>query len=668
MAVINKMVEDVIEQNMLDYGAYIILNRAIPDLRDGFKPGQRRILYTMHVEKAVKFTKSANIEGAVMKIHPHGSTYGTMVNMVQKDRNLTPLIIGKGNFAQATSRDIQPGASRYTEIKLSEAAQEMLQGLNKNLVDFVPNYDGTLMMPEVLPVKYPVILTQPSNGVALGMASTIPSFNLGELTAAIGKYIKEGTKSLLIPDFATGGYIINNKEAFKKINIEGSGSIYLRGKAEIDGNEINITEIPYTTTREAIIDKIVELNKAKKLPEIVEVKDLTGLKGMRIYIRCKRGTDAKIVLEKLYQLTPLQSSFSTNLNVIVNKQPKVLGVWEVIEEWIKWRKETIVRGYKFDIDKMSKELHFLRGLEKVLLDIDEAIEIIRRAPADEIEPRLMEKFDIDEIQAKHVADMKLRNINKDYIINKLKDIVKLEETIADYNDIIVNDSRQNDLVIEGLNEVSSKYSTERKSKVIEVNMEKVKQVKKKIEEAPNFPVKLFITKQGYVKKMGLHAELEEQYVKPGDVIVNSFVTNNISELLVFGDDCCCYKLKISDIEESTNKTLGVFIPSLCEVTKIVGTSVLDDTHKFIIIGYDNNKINKVKLSSFSGNRKKLANSLAKNANVVGILTYKDEGKFIFKTTTTAFKIPTTKYDAKERYTQGVFGPRKGVLTQIRMTE
>lgn len=658
------LAHELVRDNMMDYGAYVILQRAIPDLRDGLKPVHRRILYTMHLQKATKFVKSANIEGAMMKIHPHGSTYDTMVNMTQKDRFAVPFVTGKGNFGQATSKNIAAAASRYTEVKFSDLGLEMLDGLNRDLVNFVPNYDGTMTMPEVLPVKFPAILTQASSGVAYGMASSIPSFNIKELSSAIKKYLIEGKKTLLIPDFPTKGFVVNQNEVFKRINLEGHGSVQLRGKVEVDGLNVVITEIPYSTTREAIVEKVVEMSK-DKFKEVAEIKDLTDLKGMKVRIRFKRGTDMKIAVEKLFQLTPLQSSYSTNLNVLINGSPKVMSVWQVIEEWLKWRKATIVRGLKFDVAKMKKELHFLKGLEKVLLDIDKAIEIIRKSKEEEIEPNLMNFFGIDETQSKSVADMKLRNINKDYILKKIKDIAKLEEDILNTEYIIGSNLKQSEIIISDLERIANKYGVERQSKIINVNAEKVKAVKKKLEEVPDYPVNIFITKEGYVKKMGLHASRDEQYVKPGDEIVEAYTSTNRSELLVFGADKCCYKIKISDIEESTNKALGTFIRTLCDVKDIVGYSVLDANHKFIIIVYDNNKVAKIKLDSFEGNRKKLANSLAKNLNVVGILTFIDEGKFIFKTTTTTFKVPTSKFEMKERWTQGVYGPQKGKVIQVR---
>jgi DNA gyrase subunit A len=667
MGVTNVKADEYIRDSMLDYGAYVILQRALPRFEDGLKPVHRRILYAMWLEKAVRLTKSANIEGAVMKIHPHGSTYGTIVNMAQKDRQSLLLINGKGNFGQTTSRDLAPAAARYTEIKLSEPSVEMMKDLNKNLVDMIPSYDGRIMIPDVLPVKFPLVLTQASSGVAYGMASSIPSFNLKELANGMIKFIKEQKKILLVPDFATKGYIVNDKEIFKKINLEGSGSVRLRGKAEIDGLNIFITEFPFSTTREAIVDKIVELSKTK-LKDVAEIKDLTGLKGTKVRVRFKRGTDMKLALEKLYQLTPLESTYSTNLNVLMNGLPKQLGVWDLIEKWIEWRKSVIVRGLNFDIAKMKKELHFLRGLQKVLLDIDKTIDIIRHSEAQNIEPNLMSEFKIDEEQAKAVADMKLRNINKDYIIKKIEDIESLEEKIEDMEYTVNSNPRQNAIVIKDLEDVRDKYGVERQSKLIEVNNEKIKAVKKKLTEVPNYPVKLFVTEQGYVKKFQYNAMEEDQYLKPGDKIANTFHSFNNAELLIFGDDSCCHKIKISDIEETTNKALGVFIPSLCEVKNIVGSSVLDDIHKFIIISYNNNKIAKIDLSSFKGNRRKLANSLSKTEKVIGMLTYKEEGKFIFRTTTSAFKIPTSKYELKERWTKGTYGPRKGVAKSIEMAE
>lgn len=664
MQIATKNVENVIQDNMMNYGAYVIFQRALPDIRDGLKPGQRRILYTLLLEKATKFTKSANIDGAVMKLHPHGSSYDTMVKMAQKDRQHNPLVVGKGSFGNVSSKEDTPAAARYTEVKLSEMAYEALKDLNKNLVDFVPNYDGTMTMPEVLPTTLPWILTMPSKGVAYTMASDIPSFNPTELCNAIIKHIREGVKTLLIPDFKTGANIVNDKEAFKNINLKGSGSFNFRAKAEIVGQDIIITELPFNMKVEDVKSKTADLVKSGKLSEITAIKDLSDLKGLKIKITAKRRTDMKLLLEKLYQFKLIQASYSANMNVIINGRPKVLGVWPIIEEWTKWRKETLVRGFKFDIEKMSNRLHFLKGLEKVLVDIDKAIEIIRRSEEDLIDSNLMKEFEIDEKQASSISNMKLRNINKDYIIKQIRDIAELELKIIDLKDLISKDERLNEEVIKGLEEAIVKYGAERKSKLIEVNTEKIKAAKKVMEKVPNYMVKLMITKQGYVKKLQTHAERDNQYLKPGDEIVQELVSYNDKELLVFGTDRCCHKIKINDIEDHNARSLGAFIPSLCEVKDIVGVSVLDDIHKFIMIGYDNNKVAKIKLSSFEGNRKKLANSLADNANVIGILTFKDEGTFMFKTTKIEEELKTSDFDAKDRWTKGSYGPRKGIVKAI----
>lgn len=657
---------DIIRDNMMEYGSYVILQRALPRFEDGLKPVHRRILFTLHLEKATKLVKSANISGSVMKIHPHGDTYDTIVNMVQKDRQHLNLIEGKGNFGQAVSRDLTAAAARYTEIKMSPVTVEIMKDLDKNLVDFIPSYDGKVLIPDVLPVKFPLVLTQASSGVAYGMASSIPSFNLIELVKAMIKYINEGKRTLLVPDFATGGRIVNDKETFKKINLEGSGSVNIRGKAEISGNSITFTDVPFTTTREAIVDKIVELSKTK-LKEVTGVKDLTDFKGPKVRITFKRGTDMNLALEKLYQFTPLQSAYSTNLNVLINGSPKKLSVWSLIDEWIQWRKGVIVRGINFEIGKKEKELHYLRGLEKVLLDIDEAIKIIRFSKEEEIESSLMKKFSIDEGQAQSVGNMRLRNINKDYIIKRIKNIDALEQEIKDLGETKDNDQKLNEIVIQGLQESSDNYGVKRTSEIIEVNSEKIKEVKQKLEEVPNYATRLFLTKDGYVKKFeGYSAAGEEQYLKPGDDIVETFDVMNTDEVLVFSNsEKACFKIKVSDIEISTNKSLGTYIPSITGDKDITGYSVLSKNYKFVIIGYDNNKISKVLVKQFEGRRKKLVNSISKKANAVSILTFKDEGEFLFKTTQSKFKCPTTSFEFTNRYGQGVYGPRKGTLTELK---
>lgn len=657
------LVQDVVEQNMMDYGAYLILQRALPDLRDGQKPVHRRILYTLWLEKATRLTKSANISGAVMKLHPHGDTYGTMTNMVQKDRNALRLVIGKGSFGNVTSTK-PAAAARYTEVKLSDFSIDMMKELNKNVVDMIPNYDGTVMVPEVLPTNFPLILTQISSGVALGMASSIPSFNMVEVGKAFINWLKTGKATLLVPDFATGGLVVKDTETLKQINLEGRGSTQIRAKMEVDKNTLIVTELPFSTTRDAVVDQVIKAVKAKKLDEVTNIKDLTGLKGIRIVITAKRGTNMELLKEKLYQMTPLQSSYSANMNVLVNNMPKVMGVWPILREWANWKKGSMVRGFKHEVAKLQKRLHFLRGLEKVLLDIDAAIEIIRSSKGDMIEKNLMVKFNIDEVQAKEIADMKLRNINKDYIIERIKDIQKVEDKIAEIQSIIDSDEKQNEVLINLIQEQIDKYGTPRASKIIEVNTQKIKAAKKVMQKIPTHAVKIYFTREGYIKKVAPHAEKDNQFLKPGDEITHEFYTTNDSELLVFGDDKCAHKIKIHELEDTTTRALGTFASAVSDVKNIVGVSVVDKTQKFILIAYDNNKIAKIKLSSFEGNRKKLANSLAKNANVINILTYSDEGYFTAVGEKGQSELATSGFSLKDRWTQGTFAGTKGKLKQI----
>lgn len=659
--IIDKNVENIIEDNMLGYAASVLLDRAIPDIRDGFKPSVRRILYSMYLQKAFHLVKSANAAGSVMRLHPHGSTYGVMVGMVQRDNQSIPLLSGKGNFGQHTSRDLMPGADRYTEVKLSEISIDMMKDFNKGLVNFIDNYDGTIRMPEVLPVKFPSILAYCQSGIGVGFSSSIASYNLNELCDATIKYIKTGNHDILVPDFATGGYILNEENVFNQINKTGTGTIKLRGKAEINGNEILITEIPYTTTREAIIEKIIDLAKTQKLKEVVDVKDLTGLKGLLIEVTARRGTDMNLLLQKLYQFTPLQSTHSSNMNILVDNLPKVLGVHQVIEKWIDWRRSCIKRSVSYDIQKMKEKLHILQGLEKVLVDIDKAIEIIRTSKEDLIEINLGKYFGIDYEQASEVSNMKLRNINKDYIIKKIKDIHKLNDDILEYQEILGDDKKIDQLVIDGLEETKSKYGKPRLTQIIEVAP--VQQIV--IEEnIPNYLAHVYVTKDGYCYKFKNN---QEPNLKPGDEVLHYFETMNDAELIVFGEDILCYKIKLSSIEETKAGSLGVYIPTVLRVNdlKIVSYSIYDDQRKFIIIAYDNNKVAKISMKVFEGNRRVLKRAYNEKQKVVNILTLKDEEKLKITTDKTLVEINTTDLPlASSRVTPGIYSTRKGKMIKI----
>lgn len=653
----NKLIDNIIVQNTMDYSAYVLLDRCLPDLRDGLKPVHRRIIYTMHLEKATKLTKSANIEGAVMKLHPHGSTYDTIVNMVQRDKQNIPYLVGKGNFSSHASRDLQYGASRYTEVKLSELSKEILSALTQKTVSYVPNYDGSIMIPEVLPVQFPTILTHCNSGIGVGMSSSIPSFNITELCNAICNYIDTGEKVDLYPDFPTGGYIIKDEKAISRINNEGLGTIRLRGKATINGNIISITEIPYTTTREAIIDKVVELNKKGDFKEITDIKDLTGLEGMEIEITCRKNTDMELLLERIYANTPLESTFSANMNMLVDGLPRVMGVWDTVDKWISWRIECVKEGLRNDILLLEKENHILKGYGKVVLDIDKAIDIIRNSEEDFIIEKLCNHFDIDNIQAEYISNMKLRNINKKYILNKLQEKEKVEATIESRKRALNNEEILKRAVRTKLVKAVEKYGQDRKSGIITLSAKTVDKIKKLQSEVPDYNVRVVCTKDGYVKKIPLTSNKGEDKYKEGDCVIAEFETTNKGELLIFADTDC-YKIPLNNIDDSKPSLLGSYIPNISDCkSSIVGYSILDEKYKFILICYKNGKIAKVDLKSFvtSTQRKKLSNSLSSLSEVSNMLTFSEEKDFLIVNTKGAeTKKNTSELNIKTtRNTQGV---------------
>lgn len=623
----NLKIEDIIVKNSMDYSAYVLLDRCLPDLRDGMKPVHRRIIYTMHKMGATKFTKSANVTGEVMALHPHGDCYDSVVNMVQKDKQNIPFLEGKGNFSSHTSRDLMYGASRYTETRLSELSKDIVGALKYKTVNFIPNYDGSLMMPEVLPVNFPTILTHCNIGIGVGMSSSIAPFNLNELAVAIKKYIDEGETTLLVPDFATGGFIVEDKTTFEKINAEGRGTVKLRGKASIDKNIISITEIPYTTSREAIIEKIIELNKEGKLKEVSDVKDLTGLKGMLVEVTLKKNVDAEMVLEKLYQNTPLESSFSVNMNMLHNGLPKVMGVWEVINNWLSWRVQCVKLGLANDIQALQNEIRLLDGLAKIVDHIDEVINIIRNSKKNFVIAELMDKFPLTEEQAKYIANMKLININKEEIQVKLQEYDNMKKTIGNKKKMMQNDKLLLSIISKQIMKISEKYGSERKSQLITVSKKMKEKIIKIKNEVEDYQVRVICTKEGYVKKLSVNTKADNK-LKEGDEIVDEFITSNKAELLIFsGTDC--FKLPLSKLEDMKPNVLGSYMPSVVGCKGIVGYSILDEKNKFILVSYANDKIAKVDLKSFetSTQRKKLSKSL-NDVEVNNILTYESEGVFV----------------------------------------
>lgn len=618
-------ITDTLKFNMMNYSAYLIQNRILPAVEDGMKPVHRRVLWAMREMGATKFTKSANVTGEVMKIHPHGSTYSTIVNMTQIDNQNVPLLVGKGNFAQHTSKELKPASERYTEVKLSPIALDILSGAKNDMVDFVPNYDNTRQIPKYLPTKFPNILAYATSGIGVGISTTIPSYNIKELCEATKKYINTGEKQILYPDFACGGLIVEDKKQFENIIMTGKGTIKLRGKCYIEGNNIIITEIPYSTTREDIVEKIISLAKDGKFKEVNDVKDLTGSKGMKIKISCKRGTDMDIVKEKLYRLTSMESTFNTLMNVLTDGNPKLLGFYDIVEDWYKFRKNCIKKYMLANIDKLQQELHLLEGLKKVLLDIDKAIEIIRNTTYDPEVP-MSAYFKIDIQQSQYVCNMKLRNINKDYIIRQIKDIETKYKELELLQKNVKNEEHLKSEVIKGIDESSSKFATERKTQLIQLtNVEIEKTIERKIIE--DYDVTLYLTKDGYFKKV--RYQRGENKLKSNDKVMYELTCNNKDEVAFFGADKNCYKFRLHELEDNNLNTLGRYMPTEigCEVK---GMTVVSEDVKAVVLVYKD-RVAKINIDCYktTANRKQLKNSLYDE--LVYCYTIYNEGKIKLKT-------------------------------------
>lgn len=620
--IINREICELLDEREMEYSAYVILHRALPDMRDGFKPSYRRILYSMQKEGMTKLTKSADVEGVVMRLHPHGGCYPTIVNMVQKDTNLNPLIDGKGSFAQHTSRDMQPASPRYTEVKLSDYGANMMKGLNKNIVDMIPSYDGAKIEPVVLPVRHPQILTLAQQGMAVGMASNFPSFNLKEVCEATIKYIETGEKTILIPDFATKGYVIRDDKAFEEINMTGKGTIKLRGKYEISGQNIIITEIPYTTTREEIIEKIEQLVKEGKLKDVIDIVDITGLNTMGISIKAKKGTDMELLAKKLYQITTMETTYSANMNVLYNDTPTVMGVWDIIPEWCKWRNNCIKRVIEFDTDELRVKLHFLKGLEKCLIDIDKVISIIRHSKEDEIISKLMKEFDIDELQAEDIASMKLRDINKDKIINRVAEIKSIEDKIAWYEYVCSSEEELSKRAIDGLKDVIAKFGKERSTQIIEVTDEKPLSKEIMVEE---YNCYITLTEKGYLKKTKLASDNHK--MKDGDRVLQQLSCTNKMNILLFSDKGNLYTIKNYENDLVAPSAMGSYLPTILKMDKDENIIYIVPTLDYkgdMLFGFENGKVAKVSLESYNTTRSKLLNAYNMDSKLVHISLAEDK--------------------------------------------
>ena len=616
----DEKIVDTLKLNYMPYAMSVILSRAIPQI-DGFKPSHRKLLYTMYNMGLLQGAtiKSANIVGRTMQLNPHGdaSIYETMIRLSRGNESLLyPYVESKGNFGKAYSKNMMYAASRYTEAKLAPIAKELFEDINKDTVDFVDNYDNSMKEPTLLPVTFPSVLANVTTGIAVGMASSIASFNLKELCETTIAVIKNPDhdicETLLAPDFVGGGYIIYDKDELEKIYKTGRGSVKVRSKYKYDKsyNCIDITEIPPTTTSEAIIDKIVELVKTNKVKELSDVRDETDRKGLRITLDLKRGVDADALMTKLYKLTPLEDAFSCNFNILINGYPRVLGVGDILKEWISFRLECIKRRTSFTLNKKSEKLHLLEGLERILLDIDKAISIIRNTDAEsDVVPNLMIGFGIDKVQAEYVAEIKLRHLNREYILKRTKDIELLKTEIEELQGILDSKNKQKRIIVNELKDVSDKYSGDRRSQILyEVEQYDDSQQA----EIPDYPVTLFITREGYLNKIRT-ANLRmsgEQKVKEGDSVEKTFECSNKDELLAFTDKGQVYKAKLDDFADGKASQLGTYVASKLEMEqdeKVVYICVIREYVGYMIFVFENGKVAKVDITAYQTktNRKKL---------------------------------------------------------------
>lgn len=639
--IVNQPIVDTLEINYMPYAMSVIMSRALPEI-DGFKPSHRKLLYTMYKMGLLQGTriKSANIVGRTMQLNPHGDAaiYETMVRLARGNESLLhPYVDSKGNFGKAYSSSMQYAASRYTEAKLEGISLELFRDIEKDTVDMVDNYDATMKEPTLLPVTFPSILVNNNKGIAVGMACNICSFNLNEICEATIELIKDSNydvlDTILAPDFPGGGQIIYDKDKMREALSTGHGGIPIRSKYRYNkaDNCIEVYEIPYTTTSDDIIKQIIDKAKSGSLKEISDVRDETDKSGLKIAIDLKRGTDPDKLMKKLYKVTPLQDSFSCNFNVLIGGAPQVLGVKDILSEWIAFRTECVKRRVYFELDKAQKKLHLLKGLEKILLDIDKAIKIVRETEEEaEVVPNLMIGFGIDQIQAEYVAEIKLRHLNKEYIIKRLQDVKDLEAAIEDMQDILGSKSRIKKIIIAELKEVSAKYGQPRKSEII-YSTDIEDQEEEEREEVPDYTVTVFFSEAGYFKKITpLSLRMSgEQKVKEGDKIIRVEETSNAKDLLFFTDQCQVYKARISDFEDSKASLLGDFIPSALEFDegeKPMYMAITDDFKGYMMFFFENGKVSKVDMSCYETktNRKKLIKAYGNKSPLVAALYIKED--------------------------------------------
>lgn len=662
--VVAQPITNTLETNFMPYAMSVIISRAIPEI-DGFKPSHRKLLYTMYKMGLINDgrIKSANIVGRTMQLNPHGDAaiYETMVRLSRGNETLLhPYIDSKGNFGKAYSKNMVYAASRYTEAKLERICSELFADIDKDTVDFTDNYDSTMQEPTLLPVSFPSVLVNMNSGIAVGMASNICSFNLRELCETTVGLMKNPDfdvfETLKAPDFIGGGQIVYDRNALEEIYNTGRGSVKIRSKYTYDksNNCIDITEIPPTTTCEAIIEKIIEKAKAGALKEISDIRDETDKSGLKITIDLKRGTDPEKLMKRLFKMTTLEDSFSANFNILVAGVPRVMGVAEILNEWIAFRMECVRRRVYFDLSKAKEKLHRLLGLKKILLDIDKAVKIVRETDEEaEVVPNLMIGFGIDEIQAEFVAEIKLRHLNREYIIKKIADVEDLKNSIEDMEDILSSKARIKKIIVDELTNVAQKYGKERRSEIVyDTDSDD-----EPVEEIPDYEANLFFTRDGYFKKITpLSLRMGgEQKLKENDEITAAVNSKNSAELLFFTDACQVYKSKASEFDDTKASALGDFVPSKLgfdKDEKPVYMAVVTDYTGYMLFFFENGKVAKVSMDSYATktNRKKLIKAYSDKSPLVAALYIREDTEVVMTSTsgrtllvnTGAVSVKTTK--------------------------
>lgn len=668
--IVEQRITDTLEINYMPYAMSVIMSRAIPEI-DGFKPSHRKLLYTMYKMGLLGpgRTKSANIVGQTMKLNPHGDAaiYDTMVRLSRGyEALLHPYVDSKGNFGKSYSRDMAWAASRYTEAKLDAICQELFRDIDKDTVDFVDNYDNTMKEPALLPASYPSVLVNANTGIAVGMASSICPFNLAEVcqtTIALMRDPEHDVLStLLAPDFPGGGQIIYDRAVMEEAYKTGRGSIKVRSRYTYDAsaNCLDITQIPPTTTVEVIVEKVVDLVKQGKIKEISDIRDETGLDGLKITIDLKRNTDPEKLMQRLFKMTPLEDSFSCNFNVLIAGMPRVMGVKELLTEWTAFRVECVRRRTYFDLTKKKEKLHLLKGLQAILLDIDKAVAIVRETDEEtEVVPNLMIGFGIDEIQAEYVAEIKLRHLNREYILNRTEEIDELEKSIAELQSIVESKSKVKSIIISELQDVAKKYGQPRRSMIVYAD-----EIEEYVpeEDIPDYPVNLFFTKEGYFKKITpLSLRMSgEQKLKEGDEVTQQLEDSNACDLLFFTNKCQVYKAKAADFSDTKASVLGDYIPAklgMDEGENAIYMAVTKDYDGYMLFCFENGKVAKVDMETYATktNRKKLLSAYSDKSPINTIFYVKADCELLLTSSQgRMLLIHTGAIQAKTtRNTQGV---------------